>query len=443
MTLCLNAIDTRLGIKTCFSDDSIAKYEKTISSAVEEFAKRANKAGQFLNWVNLPKNQLERVDELYTLAETLKRQTGAEKLTVLGIGGSKHTVENMLSLNGLNINSDKILFYSDIDSVSFARYLYRINNDVTSSNYMVASKSGSTFETKDGFLRIKKMLEDAYIAKGMSQEEAKSMTAKHFIAVTDKNADKSELRRTSDSEGWLGDLYIHDDVGGRFSALDDHALFTLAYAGMKKEDMSSMLNAAQSISEIALSSNFDKNMPYAQAAFWAAAVADGINTSVHQYLGSTFEYTVNWHAQMQNESVKDTLKQIAKVPDSMHHSSEAHFNPANSFAFALTVPSDKGIARENAEGYIGALSKSYSNAGRYFCETVETSKYGLTPKAAGALVQTRAFATVYQEIITKIANGIELPAVLDSVLQPHVEVYKKNLKPQADGKDVVVAGRIS
>lgn len=443
MTLCLNAIDTGLGIKTCFSDDSILKYEKIISSAVEEFSKRANQSGQFLNWVDLPKNQAVRLDEIYEMASSLKKQTGAEKLTVLGIGGSKHTVENMLSLNGLNLNSDKILFYSDIDSVSFSRYLYRINNDVTSSNYMVASKSGSTFETKDGFLRIKKMLEDAYITKGMSVEEAKSMTAKHFIAVTDKNSEKSELRRTSNSEGWLGNLYIHDDVGGRFSALDDHSLFTLAYAGMKKEDMLSMLNAAQSISEIALSSNFDKNMPYAQAAFWAAAVSDGIKTSVHQYLGSTFEYTVNWHAQMQNESVKDTLKQIAKVPDSMHHSSEAHFNPANSFAFALTVPSDNGIAKENAEGYIGALSKSYSNAGRYFCETVETSKYGLTPQAAGALVQTRAFATVYQEIITKISNGTELPAVLDSVLQPHVEVYKKNLKPQADGKDVVVAGRIS
>ena len=184
-------------------------------------------------------------------------------------------------------------------------------------------------------------------------------------------------------------------------------------------------------------------MPYAQAAFWAAAVVDGITTSVHQYMGSAFEYTVNWHAQMQNESVKDTLKQIAKVPDSMHHSSEAHFNPANSFAFALTVPSDCGIASENAEGYIGALSKSYSDAGRYFCESVEMSKYGLTPASAGALVQARAFATVYQEIISKLASGAELPAVLDSVFQPHVEVYKKNLKPQADGKDVVVAGRIS
>ncbi len=443
MTLCLTKIDSGLGISTCFSDSSISKYEKTISAAVEEFSKRANQPGQFLNWVDLPKNQLARLDEIYSLASSLKSQTSASKLTILGIGGSKHTVENMLSLNGLNLCGDEILFYSDIDSVSFARFLHRLGNDVTSSNYMVASKSGSTFETKDGFLRIKKMLEDAYISKGMSSSEASSMASKHFIAVTDKNAEKSELRRSSDSEGWLGNLYIHDDVGGRFSALDDHALFTLAYAGMSKEDMKSMLESAQSMSEIALSSNFDKNMPYAQAAFWAAAVADGITTSVHQYMGSAFEYTVNWHAQMQNESVKDTLKQIAKVPDSMHHSSEAHFNPANSFAFALTVPSDKGIASENAEGYIGALSKSYSDAGRYFCESVEMSGFGLTPSAAGALVQARAYATVYQEIISKLSSGSDMPAVLDSVLQPHVEVYKKNLKPQAGGKDVVVAGRIS
>ena len=137
------------------------------------------------------------------------------------------------------------------------------------------------------------------------------------------------------------------------------------------------------------------------------------------------------------------MKQIAKVPDAMHHSSEAHFNPANSYAFALTAPVDTGVSRENAEGYIGALSKSYSNAGSFFLESVETSKYGLTPSAAGAMVQTRAFATVYQEIIEKLSMGESLPDVLDSVLQPHVEVYKKNLKPQADGKDVVVAGRIS
>ena len=106
---------------------------------------------------------------------------------------------------------------------------------------------------------------------------------------------------------------------------------------------------------------------------------NGIEASVHQYMGAIFENTVYWHAQMQNESVKDTLKQVAKVPDAMHHSAEAHFNPANKLVFALTVPCDHGECSENAESYIEALSKSYEVTGAFFLETVETSGMGLTP----------------------------------------------------------------
>jgi len=437
MTLCLNKIDSGLGVKTCFSDSSISKYEKLISSAVEEFSKRANQAGQFLNWVDLPKNQLARLDEIYSLASNLKTQSGTSRLSVMGIGGSKHTVEHMLAINGLNLNSESVLFYSDVDSISFARFLSRLGNDVLSSSYMIASKSGSTFETKDGFLRIQKMLEDAYMLKGFSEEEAKKAASKHFIAVTDGNAEKSELRRTSNENGWLGDLYIHDDVGGRFSAFDDHALFTLAFAGMKKEDMAAMLSSAQEISSLSLSSDLEMNDALKEGIFWADAKLNGISASVHQYMGSMFENTVYWHAQMQNESVKDTLKQVAKVPDAMHHSAEAHFNPANKLVFALTVPCDNGVCSSNAKAYIEALSKSYEVTGATFVETVETSNLGLTPEAAGAVTQMRAFATCYQEIVEAVMSGRALPEVLDSVLQPHVEFYKKNLKG-----GVVVPGRI-
>ena len=43
----------------------------------------------------------------------------------------------------------------------------------------------------------------------------------------------------------------------------------------------------------------------------------------------------------------------------------------------------------------------------------------------------------YQEIVEKVMGNVEFPEVLDSVLQPHVEFYKKNLKG-----GVVVPGRI-
>ena len=425
-------------IKTNFTGVDFSKYTSNVSKFISEFSKRANQKGQFLNWVNLPAEQLKRVDELYTLADNLKKATNAEKLSVMGIGGSKHTVEHMLSINGLNVKGDAIEFYSDVDSASLERFLYRLGNDVTKSNFMIASKSGSTFETKDGFLRVLNMLVDAYKSQGQNEEEAQKSANKHFIAVTDGNAEKSELRRTSNENGWLGDLFIHDDVGGRFSAFDDHALFTLAYAGMKKDDMKAMLQAAQEMSELSLSSDLEANDALKEGIFWADAKLNGIEASVHQYMGAIFENTVYWHAQMQNESVKDTLKQVAKVPDAMHHSAEAHFNPANKLVFALTVPVDNGVCRENAEAYIGALSKSYEVTGATFVESIATSGMGLTAKAAGAMTQLRAFATVYQEIVEKVMTNTEFPEVLDSVLQPHVEFYKKNLKG-----GVVVPGRIS
>ena len=84
------------------------------------------------------------------------------------------------------------------------------------------------------------------------------------------------------------------------------------------------------------------------------------------------------------------------------------------------------------------MTKSYTITGAFFKEEVETSNMGLTPEAAGALTQLRAFATVYQEIVECTMTGKKLPEVLDSVLQPHVEFYKKNLKG-----GVVVPGRIS
>ena len=421
-----------------FTGVDFGEYTSKVNEFVNEFSSRANKKGQFLNWVNLPENQAKRVDEIYELASKLKAQTGAKKLSVMGIGGSKHTVEHMLSINGLNIKNDVVEFYSDVDSASLERFLYKLDNNVLGSNFLIASKSGSTFETKDGFLRVLAMLTDAYKAQGKSQEEAEKAAHKHFIAVTDGNAEKSELRRTSNEKGWLGDLFIHDDVGGRFSAFDDHALFTLAYAGMKKEDMVTMLNAAQEISTESLTADLSVNDALKEGIFWANAKMNGISTSVHQYMGSIFENTVYWNAHMQNESVKDTLKQIAKVPDAMHHSAEAHFNPANKFAFALTVPQDNGVCRENAESYIEALTKSYEVTGAFFLETAKTLGMGLTPAAAGALTQLRAFATVYQEIVEKVMGNVEFPEVLDSVLQPHVEFYKKNLKG-----GVVVPGRIS
>ena len=431
----------RMQVKANFSDNVAKRVEKVLAPAVDEFYSRSGKKGQFLNWPDLPAAQLKRIDMIYDLVNQLKNQTGAKFLTVLGIGGSKHTVEHMLGINGLNLNGDKIKFFSDIDSISFARYMEQLDNDITNSNFLVASKSGSTYETKDGMLRVLNKLKQRIDDGWLFPKETEKKIAKYMVAVTDKNEATSELRRYSNEHGWLGDLYIHDDVGGRFSAFDDHALFTLAYAGMKKADMIKMLQSAQDVTTISLGKNPEQNQALHQAAFWSASRLDGIKDSVHMYLGEMFNSTEKWHAQMQNESVKDTSKQVAKITDAMHHSSEAWYKPGNKFAFAVTAPYDKGECKENVQGYVNAIEKTNADCGPSMLELLDAQGLGLTPEAAGALTQTRAFSTVYQEIIEKLALGQPLPKVLDSVLQPNVETYKKNLKPIWDNKPPVEAGR--
>ena len=82
---------------------------------------------------------MKRLDDIYSLASSLKSQSGTTRLSVMGIGGSKHTVEHMLATNGLNLAGESVLFYSDVDSISFNRFLSRLGNDVLSSSYMIAS----------------------------------------------------------------------------------------------------------------------------------------------------------------------------------------------------------------------------------------------------------------------------------------------------------------
>ena len=51
-------------LTTTFYGMDFSKYSSKINEFVNEFSTRANKQGQFLNWVNLPQEQLKRVDEI-------------------------------------------------------------------------------------------------------------------------------------------------------------------------------------------------------------------------------------------------------------------------------------------------------------------------------------------------------------------------------------------
>ena len=199
-----------------------------MKNVINEFNTRKDVSGQFLKWVDLPKNQLKKnnkgvshLDEIYTQANMLMKNTNNDgsirPLVVLGIGGSRHTAEFLLNMNGEG-NTGKVLFYSDIDNGSFNNFIRKNGGDVRKMNFLVASKSGTTFETADGFKRFEDALINSYKKEGLTEEDARLKAQSHFAICTDAKATEKNLRgrigdKNGESNNYIKELYIHDDEG--------------------------------------------------------------------------------------------------------------------------------------------------------------------------------------------------------------------------------------
>lgn len=419
--------DVGVNIKYLMEKDIFTPMQKSAHNVLEDLNKRIGVKGQFLNWVHLPEAQMKRVNYIYDLVDQIKAKNGNNQLSILGIGGSKHTVENLVNLSGHGENNIK--FYSDIDPLSFSKFKEGLpEKRLLNSDYLIVSKSGTTFEIEDAQLKVQKGLIKEYKANGYSAQEAKQMANSHFIAVTDAS-NKSKLRRTAQENGYLGELFVHDDVGGRYSALDDHGLFTLAYAGMKKSEMIKMLEGASIMTEKALSKNIHDNPAMQRGIFYADSVNSGINDFIHALFGRLFEGgTENWLKQFHGESLKDTRFSPMKGPDGMHYYAEAIFDPRNKYnitATAYDIKNNKDF--KNYSTYTQEIVvPNFAKVGPTSLELLKTNNKGIAPEAIGAWSQLKGFETIFKGMLRREIKQENQPKILDEVLQPSVEAYKKS-----------------
>jgi hypothetical protein len=427
-------------LKYFIDGDIFTPMSKYASDALDDFQKRIGVKGQFLNWVeSLPKEQLTRLDYIYEIVEELKKTNGNNTLSVIGIGGSKHPVENALNLAGLG--EGNIKFYSDIDPLSLNKFKAGLpNSKFTNSDYIVVSKSGRTFESEDGMVQIEKGLIAEYKAEGKSEEEAKKLANKHFIAVTDAG-ESSKLRKTAEENGYLGKFYVHDDVGGRYSSLDDHTLFALAYAGMPKSDIKEMLEGAIEMTELSLNKDVSKNPAMQKAIFYADAVKNGINDHIHALFGRFFECgTENWLKQFHGESLKDTRYVPMECPAGMHYNAESIFDKRNKYSIHATAFDTEGVAGfENYTTYAQKIVvPNFAKIAPTSLELIKIDAKGVAPRTLGAYIQLKNLETVYKDLVRSFLQSTPLPAVYDAVTQPSVEAYKKSA---FSGEHVLVPGK--
>ena len=396
-------------LKLDMSDFS--KYKNNAERAVETISKRAGKQGQFLNWIGvLPETQLKNLDNLYDMAEKARAGKYTD-LAILGIGGSRHTTESLIKMIGKDSN---IHFYSSVDSESFRRFINSL--DLSKTQFLVVSKSGGTIETTVAYENARKVMQEFLEREDVSDR---------FIAMTDVSAEKSKLRRIVNA----GDIQlsgcVHDDVGGRFSIFDDATIFTLAFAGVDKEDVKAMLNASLSAQKEFLNPDINSNMALRQAIFNVQSKLNGKQKHFVEYFGDAFMGTTLWEKQLKNESLKARISTDTNVgPGYLHYNAEADLDSANKdsfFTFVFATPKEK-VTQAVLTGVIKAYSSMHP------VSVVELRDLSLTTLAK--FIEFKHFETLYTgNILRQIDNNITPEDIaMPEVLQPNVEIYKKEVR---------------
>ena len=419
------------------------KFQYLTEPVIKDFLSRKNDTKQFLKWVDLPTEQLAKkgykshLDEIYEQANSLKNRKGdiERPLVVLGIGGSKHTAEFLLNMNGVG-NKGKVYFYSDIDPISYENFLKEVNRPINELNFLVVSKSGTTFETKDGFTRFENALIEHYKKQGLADDVAIKAAQSHFAICTDKTPNAKNLRgkiglKNGKDNNYIKELYIHDGVGGRFSMFDDAGLFSIAYAGVPKSNAIRILKSAENMSKLCLNKNIQENPAMQSAVFNIYTEVFGFKFKQQQYFGRIFEGGgENWIKQLYLESLKDFDFAATKAPDSMHYASEGLFYPANRDKYHVVMTVMTPNISENYKKYISAILVSYAEKSPVALEVLDVENNAIKPEAIGEYVQAKHFEIVYTGMLRrqiKMSKNERLP----EILQPNVEVYKNKFKPNS------------
>ena len=386
-------------------------YTEFAKNAVNDVNTRAGKKGQFLNWIKwLPQNQLDNLDNLYDLAEKAK-QGGFTDLAILGIGGSRHTTEAMVKM----LNKDEhVHFYSSIDDESFNRFAQRL--DLMKTKFLVVSKSGGTLETTIAYENAKKLLQDKFSCSDVSQR---------FVAMTDKSSEKSKLRQKVDAGEISLSGYVHDDVGGRFSILDDATIFTLAFTGVPKADVKKLLEASLKAQDEFLNPDVDKNEALQLAIFNADSKLNGKSKHFVEYFGEAFAGATLWEKQMKNESLKSAISTDTNVgPGYLHYNAEADLDPQNkdSFFTFIYVKNDEKPANALLTGAMTAYKNQHP--------VKEIVLNDLSFETVARFIELKHFETLYTGNILrqKAGNITPLDTPMPEVVQPNVEIYKKEVK---------------
>ena len=161
------------------------------------------------------------------------------------------------------------------------------------------------------------------------------------------------------------------------------------------------------------------------AAFNVQSKLSGKNKHFVEYFGDAFMGTTLWEKQLKNESLKSRISTDTNVgPGYLHYNAEADLDFENKdsfFTFVYVKTTDK-TTNAVLSGVISAYSKMHP------VSVIEIED--IDPVSIAQFIELKHFETLYTGNMLRRKLGIMTPEneALQEVLQPNVEIYKKEVK---------------
>jgi transaldolase/glucose-6-phosphate isomerase len=172
---------------------------------------------QWLGWLDITENQLEKKDQFQRLAEEIRKEKFSDIL-LLGMGGSSLCPEVLAKTFGPINGFPSLHVLDSTDPAQVKSFEKKI--DLANTLFIVSSKSGSTLEPN---------IFKQYFFERVKQTIGAEKAGGRFIAVTDP---RSKLQAEAEKDKFRYIFHGLPSIGGRYSALSNFGIVPAAVMGV-------------------------------------------------------------------------------------------------------------------------------------------------------------------------------------------------------------------
>lgn len=374
-------------------------------------------------WATLPEKLLKEnyIDDVYNTVDEFKKPFDKDsKLIFVALGNPANTDE-MAKAFGIGHN---LIYSCDITPAQMNNTIKKAGNDLDKIQIIISSKSGSTFESNQTYKLLVDELTEHYKNKGVEPQNIQQEVSKHFLFITDKNPDKSKLKKQAESLG----IKTIDCIEGHSAFADmAYGMPVLAYLGLPKESAVRMLKASDNMSKNLLKqTSLDSNIA-AKIAAYDNNIATKEQFIFHDPQFTDFSSTTK---QLYEESLRKLNFSTNVYPRSAHSGLECAISSGlkgqqiNNITNVVTRvnykpnPSEEAYLKEAAKLEEAHIRNAQEEGHFQKNIVLEMGPDGITPESLGEFETLKSFVTYYK-------NEFGNSGQINLYNQGYVNGYKK------------------